>query len=74
MNKQVYIVTKEYFSSYDSDSGSTTILGVYQSQEDAKYAINIHKEYLKINFPDIQHSYSYEIEETILNNFNPNIM
>lgn len=73
MNNNVYIVTKEFFSSYDDD-GSTTILGVYQSEEDAKYAINIHKEYLKINFPDIQHSYSYEIEETILNNFNPNIM
>ena len=48
--------------------------GIYQNQEDAEKAIKIYQEYLKSNFPEIQHSYSYEIKEIFVNNFNPNFM
>lgn len=73
MMNNVYVVEKEFFSSYDSD-GSIEILGIYQTQEDAEKAIKIYQEYLKSNFPEILHSYSYEIKENRLNNFNPNFM
>jgi hypothetical protein len=69
-----YVVEKEFFSSYDSDGGSIEILGIYQTQEDAEKAIKIYQEYLESNFPEIQYSYSYEIKENRLNNFNPNFM
>ena len=69
----VYVVEKEFFSSYDSD-GSIEILGIYQTQEDAEKAIKIYQEYLESNFPEIQYSYSYEIKENHLNNFDPKFM
>ena len=70
----VYVVEKEFFSSYDSDGGSITSLGIYQTREDAQKAIKIYQEYLEFNFPEIQHSYSYEIKEISLNNFDPKFM
>ena len=74
MMNNVYVVEKEFFSSYDSDGGSIEILGIYQTQEDAEKAIKIYQEYLESNFPEILHSYSYEIKEISLNNFNPKFM
>ena len=73
MMNSVYVVEKEFFSSYDDD-GSTTILGVYQTQEDADKAIKIYQEYLESNFPEIQYCYSYEIKEIFMNNFDPKFM
>ena len=73
MMNSVYVVEKEFFSSYDDD-GSTTILGVYQTQEDADKAIKIYQEYLESNFPEIQYCYSYEIKEIFMNNFDSKFM
>ena len=43
MMNNVYVVEKEFFSSYDSDGGSIEILGIYQTQEDAEKAIKIYQ-------------------------------
>ena len=74
MMNSVYVVEKEFFSSYDSDGGSIEILGIYQTQEDTEKAIKIYHEYLESNFPEIQYCYSYEIKENHLNNFDPKFM
>ena len=73
MMNNVYVVEKEFFSSYDSD-GSIEILGIYQNQEDAEKSIKIYQEYLESNFPEIQYCYSYEIKEIHMNNFDPKFM
>ena len=73
MMNSVYVVEKEFFSSYDSD-GSIEILGIYQTQEDAEKAIEIHKKYVKNNYHGSSWLHTYEIEETIFNNFDPKFM
>ena len=71
MNK-AYIVKREHYLLSIEEIIDYTV-GVYQTREDAQKAIEIHKKYIVDGFgrPDL---HTYEIEETILNNFDPKFM
>lgn len=73
MNK-AYIVKREHYLASIEETIDFTV-GVYQTQEDAEKAIELHKKYLKDNYPGMSSwLHTYEIEETILNNFDPKFM
>ena len=71
MNK-AYIVKREHYLESSEDTVEHTV-GVYQTREDAQKAIELHKKYVKNNYL-WQWLHIYEIEETILNNFDPKFM
>jgi hypothetical protein len=48
MNK-AYIVKREHYLAFSEDTIDFTV-GVYQTQEDAEKAIEIHKKYVKNNY------------------------
>ncbi len=72
MNKS-YIVKREDYLAFSEDIIDVTV-GVYQTQEDAEKAIEIHKKYVKNNYHGSSWLHTYEIEETIFNNFDPKFM
>lgn len=72
MNKAYILKREHYLLSIEETIDST--VGVYQTREDAEKAIAIFKSYIKDNFNHAEDLYSYEIEETILNNFDPKFM
>ncbi len=73
MNK-AYIVKREHYLESSEDTIDYTV-GVYQTREDAEKAIEIHKKYVKDNnYLGSSCLHAYEIEETILNNFDPEFM
>ena len=72
MNKAYIVKREQYLLSLEETIDFT--VGVYQTREDAQKAIEIHKKYIAddvLGRPDL---HTYEIEETILNNFDPKFM
>ncbi len=72
MNKAYIVKREQYLLSLEETIDFT--VGVYQTQEDAQKAIELHKKYVKDNSLGSSWLHTYEIEETILNNFDPKFM
>lgn len=73
MNKAYIVKREQYLASLEETIDFT--VGVYHTREDAEKAIEIHKKYVKDNnYLGSSWLHTYEIEETILNNFDPKFM
>ncbi len=72
MNKAYIVKREQYLASLDDTIDFT--VGVYQTHEDAQKAIELHKKYIADDVRGRPALHTYEIEETILNNFDPKFM
>ena len=72
MNKAYIVKREQYLASLEETIDFT--VGVYHSREDAQKAIELHKKYISDDILGRPALHTYEIEETILNNFDPKFM